>query len=277
MKFFRSKLFYFTLAVSILCICLMLYSAATGQPSVLSEGLGAVITPVQGVVSDVVGGVQDFFGYFYRYAALKEENERLKEKLEDYQELEQRYLSAINENTQLRKLTGLVQKYSDFDFELCQVASVYRGVAQVGMVLSKGSGSGIEQGDAVMTQGGLIGYVSSVGANYCEVVTVLDISFKAEAKVCRTKETVIVEGDFELLSDGRFKLAYLPNDADLKKDDLIETSGYGGIYPQGLILGRVDEIKLDSGGLTSYAVMKPVDDILELNWVYVVKDFEVVE
>ncbi|MEA4921636.1 MAG: rod shape-determining protein MreC [Clostridiaceae bacterium] len=277
MKFFRSKLFYFTLAVSILCISLMLYSAATGQPSVLAEGLGAVITPVQGVVSDVVGGVQDFFGYFYRYAALKEENERLKEKLDDYQDLEQRYLSAINENTQLRKLTGLVQKYSDFNFELCQVASVYRGVAQVGMVLSKGSGSGIEQGDAVMTQGGLIGYVSSVGANYCEVVTVLDISFKAEAKVCRTKETVIVEGDFELLRDGRFKLAYLPNDADLKKDDLIETSGYGGIYPQGLILGRVDEIKLDSGGLTSYAVMKPVDDILDLNWVYVVKDFEVVE
>lgn len=277
MRFFRSKLFYFTMAVSILCICLMLYSASTGQPSVFSEGLGAVITPVQSVVSDVLGGVQDFFGYFYRYSALKEENERLKEKLEDYQELEQRYLSAINENTQLRKLTGLVQKYSDFDFELCQVASVYRGVAQVGMVLSKGSSSGIEQGDAVMTQGGLIGYVSSVGANYCEVVTVLDVSFKAEAKVSRTKETVIAEGEFELLGEGRFKLAYLPNDTDLKKDDLIETSGYGGIYPQGLILGRVEEIKLDSGGLTSYAVMKPVDDILELNWVYVVKDFEVVE
>lgn len=277
MKFFRSRLFAFVLAVIVLCVGLMIFSAYSGQPSILSKLLGAAVTPVQQAVSDAIDGVRDFFGYFYRYAALEEENARLKEELEEYRKMEQKYLVAINENTELRKLTGLVAKYSDFDFELCQVSSVYRGAAQVGMVLSRGSAAGIAQGDAVMTDGGLIGYVSSVGVNYCEVVTVLDVSFKAEAKISRTRETVIAEGDFDLLSQGCLRLSYLPTDCNVQEGDLVETSGYGGIYPPGLILGTVRSLGLDASGLTRYAVVEPVDDITSLKWVYVVKGFEVVD
>lgn len=277
MKFFRTRLFGFILALTLLCAGLMGYSAYTGQPSILSRTLGAVVTPVQNMLSDGFDGVKDFFGYFYRYAALEEENARLKAEIEEYRKMEQKYLVAINENTELRQLTGLAAKHSDFEFELCQVSSVYRGAAQVGMVLSKGENSGIEQGDTVMTSGGLVGYVSSVGPNYCEVVTVLDIAFKAEAKISRTRETVIAEGDYELLADGCLRLSYLPTDCNIVADDLIETSGYAGIYPQGLILGRVRELGLDPSGLTKYAVVEPVDEITELKWVYVVKDFEVVE
>ena len=277
MKFFRSRLFAFVLAIAVLCVGLMIFSAYSGQPSILSKLLGAAVTPVQQAVSDAIDGVRDFFGYFYRYAALEEENARLKEELEEYRKMEQKYLVAINENTELRKLTGLVAKYSDFDFELCQVSSVYRGAAQVGMVLSRGSAAGIAQGDAVMTDGGLIGYVSSVGVNYCEVVTVLDVSFKAEAKISRTRETVIAEGDFDLLSQGSLRLSYLPTDCNVQEGDLVETSGYGGIYPPGLILGTVRSLGLDASGLTRYAVVEPVDDITSLKWVYVVKSFEVVD
>ncbi len=277
MKFFRSRLFSFVLAVTLLCSGLMAWSAYADRPSILSRGLGMMVTPVQNLLSEATDGMRDFFGYFYRYAALEEENARLKAEIEEYRKMEQQYMVAINENTELRQLTGLAAKHRDFTFELCQVSSVYRGAAQVGMVLSKGADSGIEQGDTVMTDGGLVGYVSAVGANYSEVVTVLDIAFKAEAKISRTRETVIAEGDFELLSDGCLRLSYLPTDCNVQEKDLVETSGYAGIYPQGLILGRVRELGLDPSGLTKYAVVEPVDEIAELKWVYVVKDFEVVE
>ena len=277
MKFLRSRLFAFIMCIVLLCVGLMLHSAYTGESSRLTRLLGTVVTPVQNAVAGAFDGVNGFFGYFYRYSSLVEENQRLQEELAEYREMEQKYLNAINENTELRKLTGLKAKYRDFDFELCQVASVYRGSAQAGMVLSKGSSAGIEQGDTVMTRGGMIGYVSDLGPGYCEVVTVLDVAFKAEAKVARTRETVIAEGDFELLSDGCFKLSYLPTDCNIQEKDLVETSGYAGIYPQGLILGRVRELRRDASGLTKYAVVEPVDEITELKWVYVVKDFEVVE
>ena len=277
MKIFGSRVFAFILALCLFCAGLMIYQGATGSPSPIASALGTVVTPVQSALSGVIDGVKDFFGYFYRYEALKEENERLEEELSEYREMEREYLSAINENAQLRRMTGLVEKYSDFEFELCRVSSVYRGVAQTGMVLNKGSVSGIDKGDSVMTDSGLIGYVSAVGPNYSEVVTLLDISFKSEARISRTGETVIAEGDFELSGDGCFKLSYLPRDCDIQPYDIVETSGYGGIYPSGVMLGRVMEIKLDTSGLMSYAVVRPVDDIAQLKWVYVVKDFEVVE
>ena len=84
MKFFRSRLFAFVLAIAVLCVGLMIFSAYSGQPSILSKLLGAAGTPVQQAVSDTIDGVRDFFGYFYRYAALEEENARLKEELEEY-------------------------------------------------------------------------------------------------------------------------------------------------------------------------------------------------
>ena len=123
----------------------------------------------------------------------------------------------------------------------------------------------------------MIGYVSDVGPNYSEVVTVLDVSFECEAKVVRTKETVIARGSYDLLSKGKFELAFLDKEADLKVGDLVEISGYAGVYPPGLILGRVEEITLDAGGLTRNAVVAPIDDIFDMKWVYVVKDFEVVQ
>ena len=277
MKFLRSRLFAFIMCIVLLCVGLMLHSAYTGESSRLTRLLGTVVTPVQNAVAGAFDGVNGFFGYFYRYSSLVEENQRLQEELAEYREMEQKYLNAINENTELRKLTGLKAKYRDFDFELCQVASVYRGSAQAGMVLSKGSSAGIEQGDTVMTRGGMIGYVSDLGPGYCEVVTVLDVAFKAEAKVARTRETVIAEGDFELMGDGYFRLSYLSPDCDIQEGDIIETSGYAGVYPQGLILGTVKRVELDSSGLMAYAVVQPVEDISEVRWVYAVKDFEVAD
>lgn len=277
MKFFRSRLFVFVLCIVFLCTGLILHSAYSGTSSPITRVIGSVVTPVQNAAAKAFDSVSGFFGYFYRYSSLVEENRRLNEELAEYREMEQKYLNAINENTELRKLTGLKAKYRDFDFELCQAASVYRGSAQAGMVLSKGSSSGIEQGDTVMTKNGMIGYISDLGPGYSEVVTVLDVAFKAEAKVARTRETVIAEGDFELMGDGYFRLSYLSPDCDIKVGDLIETSGYAGVYPQGLILGTVREIKLDSSGLMAYAVVKPAEDISEVRWVYAVKDFEVVD
>ena len=277
MKLFSSKLFCWALALFLCSSVLLGFNLATGRLTFLTNGTGVLVTPVQQALTRAGNFVSDVFGYFYRYEALKEENERLEEELSEYREMEREYLSAINENAQLRRMTGLVEKYSDFEFELCRVSSVYRGVAQTGMVLNKGSLSGIDKGDSVMTDSGLIGYVSAVGPNYSEVVTLLDISFKSEARISRTGETVIAEGDFELSGDGCFKLSYLPRDCDIQPYDIVETSGYGGIYPSGVMLGRVMEIKLDTSGLMSYAVVRPVDDIAQLKWVYVVKDFEVVE
>ncbi len=277
MNIWRSKLFWFVIALVILSLGLMLFGEVTGKPSIFANALGVITTPLQHAVTGVTDWTTHFFSYFYKYSELEEENARLKEELAEYQKLEAKYYSAINENAQLRKLTGLIEKHSDFEIELCEVTAFAQSVTQSGLVLNKGSSSGIEQGDSVITDTGLVGYVSTVGLNYCEVVTVLDVSFKAACKVARTRETVIAEGDFALMGEGIFKLPYLSNTGDIKKGDIIETSGYGGVFPKGIIVGTVKEVKLEQNGRSSYATLEPVADIGRLSWVYVVKAFEVVE
>ena len=104
MKLFRNKLFLFALVLVILCGGIMLYAAShRGTPTPLSNLLGIVVSPLEKGVSAVAGKLSDFFGYFYRYDALKAENAELKARIAKYEELETEFHSAISENSDLRK------------------------------------------------------------------------------------------------------------------------------------------------------------------------------
>lgn len=275
MKMFHSKLFVFLLAIVVAACVIMGVVYAVGGPNMLSGVMGAVVTPLEKGVTAVTDWASGIFGYFYRYSALEEENARLKEEISALRENERQYLEAISENEQLREMLGLKRKHRDFDLEYCNIVSVTGGAYRSGFTIDKGAVDGIEVGDCVVVSEGMVGYVSEVGPNYSEVLTVIDVSVKVGAVLCRTRETAVTEGNFECLPDGRFKLSYLQNDADVVPGDLIETSGYGGLYPQGLLLGTVKEFLPESHGISSYAVIEPVVPLEELKSVFVVKSFEV--
>ncbi len=275
MKIFHSKLFLFLLVLVAAACVIMGVVYAVGGPNMLSGMMGAVVTPLEKGVTAVTDWASGVFGYFYRYSALEAENARLKEEISSLRENERQYLEAISENEQLREMLGLKRKHRDYDLEYCNIVSVTGGAYRSGFTIDKGAVDGIETGDCVIVSEGMVGYVSEVGPNYSEVLTVIDVSVKVGAVLCRTRETAVAEGNFEYLPDGRFKLSYLQNDADVVPGDLIETSGYGGLYPQGLLLGTVKEFLPESHGISSYAVIEPVVPLEELKSVFVIKSFEV--
>ncbi len=276
MKIFRSKPFLFLLGLAAAGCVVMGAVYAFGGPNMISGVMGAVVTPIERGVSALADGVSALFGYFYRYSSLEEENARLKEELNDLREQQRRYLEAISENEQLREMLGLKQKHRHFDLEFSNIVSATGGGYRSGFTIDKGAVDGIEKGDCVVVSEGMVGYVSEVGPNYSEVLTVIDVSVKVGAVLSRTRETAVAEGSLALLPDGRFKLSYLQNDADVKAGDPVETSGYGGLYPQGLLLGTVVDFQPESHGISSYAVIEPVVPLETLKSVFVVKDFEVV-
>lgn len=276
MKIFRSKPFLFILGIVVAGCVIMGAVYALGGPNMLSGVMGAVVTPLEKGVSAVTDWVSGIFGYFYRYSSLEEENARLKEELVELREQQREYLEAINENTDLREMLGLKQKHREFELEYCSIVSASEGSYRSGFTIDKGAVNGIEVGDCVIVSEGMVGYISEVGPNYSEVLTVIDVSTHVGAVLSRTRETAVSEGNLELLPDGLFKLSYLQNDADVEPGDLVETSGYGGLYPQGLLLGTVVEFLPETHGISSYAVVEPVVDLKELKSVFVVKSFEVV-
>lgn len=273
MRLMRSRLFWFTALLVAVCLALMLWSGVTGKPSFLSNITGAIVTPLQNGLSRAADWFGDLFGYFYRYDALVEENQALREQVQYYTSLENRYYSAVDQNTALREAAGIKQRHEDFDMELCSVVSVAGSGFQSALTLSRGTLSGIEEGDPVITGDGLVGFVSEAGLNYCTVTTVINADFTAAAVVSRTREVVITQGSFELAADDCLKIAYLENDADIHAGDRIVTSG--GSYPPDLMIGQVLSVQPESHGVCSFAQLEPAVSLDELSTVFVIKDFDV--
>ena len=273
MKWKQSNLMWFAAVLIALSLLLALSSAVTGKPTFVRNITGAIVTPLQNGVAAATDRFTDLFGYFYRFDALERENAELKRKIQEFEKLEISYNAAIKENSALREAAGIKAKHADFEMELCTVVALTDNGFQSALTLNKGSVSGIEAGDCVITGDGMVGFVDQVSLNSCVVKTVINVDFNASAAVSRTREVVVTNGSFELASDGLLKVSYLENDADVRPGDTILTNG--GAYPPDLIIGRVVEFCQESHGISSYASVEPVVDFSGLSTVLVIKEFHV--
>lgn len=116
--------------------------------------------------------------------------------------------------------------------------------------------------------------VQSVGVNWAKVTTIFDVDSAIGAKFTRTGDIGVVEGDAELSEEGKCKIQYISSDASIINGDIVVSSGVGGIYPGGLIIGKVSEVKTDVMGAVEYAVVEPAAKFDEVYEVLAVTGFE---
>jgi rod shape-determining protein MreC len=276
MKLNGKKLILLAAAILVVCCGTMLLSALhPSRPTVLGSALGAIVTPLEQAAASAGEAISDFFGYFYRYDALEAENEALRKELAKFQKLENLFHEAINENEQLRKLTEIREKHTDFQCELASVVSTVDLGIHSSFTINKGSLVGIEAGDCVITDAGLVGYISEAGPNFSTVVTVLNIEFQASALNTRTRETLVAQGNFDFAPKGLLKLSWLDHGANIMKNDVIVTTGSTN-YPTNLTIGTIRDFSVEDHGISSYATIEPAVDFSRLTDVFVVKEFEVV-
>ena len=116
-----------------------------------------------------------------------------------------------------------------------------------------------------------------MGLNWCTVATVLDTQAQFGATVFRTGESAVAMGDLELMQSGKLKLSYLSGANTPVGGDLVLTSGLGGYYPSGLVIGTVEDVRTDDSGLTQYAVVQPTVTPSSLVEVFVITAFDIVD
>ena len=116
----------------------------------------------------------------------------------------------------------------------------------------------------------LVGRVSDVGTTWAEVTLITDPEHGAGVRIMRSDELAIIEGDGALAKDGNCKLSFISKNSNILVGDTIETSGLGGIYPKGIMVGKVVEISPEVQGISQYAVVKPEADVDNLRTVFVV-------
>ena len=250
----------------------------SGEADPLSNIVNTIAAPVRGGVAAAADWVEGAYAYVFRRGELEDELDALRRQVGELQEKVRQGEEASRENEQLRDLLGLQARRRDFVFEAAKVTARSTSNWESTLTLSKGSAAGIEAGDCVVTQTGvLVGVVAETGLNWSTVSTVIDTGTEIGGIVTRTYSAGVLEGDFSLMNEGKLKLNYLPEGAQLVTGDEVLTSGRGEVFPSGLEVGRVEGVFTDPSGQTRYAVVTPSVALDSLIEVFVIKDFEIVE
>ena len=263
-------------AATAVALSFLSYFASTS--SVLRNALGVVTAPLRAAGSSVQTWFADKQRYYADYTALLEENEALRREIAELRQSDRQAQLDREENALLRELMDLREQRRDFVFESAKILEHSDTNWTSTLTLDCGTNCDIAVNDCVVSaEGYLVGVVSEVGVNWATVLTVIDTDTELGARIFRTSEVAVAEGDFTLMGQKRLKLSYLPPAASLLTGDYIVTSGLGGYYPSGLVIGTVSSVKTDDDGLTQYAVITPMTDLDALTEVFVIKDFDIVD
>ena len=268
-----SRFFIGVAVVIVLCVLSALYSGVTGNPSPVTRIVSFVTTPVQRVAT----GISNFFShglsYFTDFDALQAENEELKRQIREMEQTVRDAELALEENAQLRQQAGQPERMRELTTINAEVIARNPGDWATTLTLDKGSNHGVELGDLVTTVDGMAGYVSELYSNTCEITTVIDVEMQCGALITRTRETAIAEGDYDLMADGNLRLSYLTEDTSVVIGDTVETSGRGGVFPKGVMIGTVESVLPESNGISYYAVIRPFVDVDTISSVSIGTDY----
>lgn len=272
-EFFRTRSFKILAASVLILLGVVLYTASIGD-SFTASLFGLVSTPMQQVAESGVGAAKGVLGDGMTPEQLRAENERLRKELDEKNSLLVDYYKIKAQNEQYIQYLEIKRDNTDFKFVSATKIASDPNEFFGGFTIDKGSLQGVKLNDPVITASGLVGYVSDVGATYAKVKTILDASISVGGHDVRTRDGGVISGTAELADQGFTKMRYISNQHTMKTGDLVITSGLGGIYPYGLVIGEIQEIKTEEHNISLYALLKPVIDIRTVSDVFVITEFE---
>ena len=273
-KFFKTA----GIVVLILLVLVLLLTGIgrlLGGASPLSQFLQAALSPVDKLLGSGVAKLEDIYGYMHDYDQLREEDAALKARIAEMANEVRRSQHANEENERLRTLLNLQRAHMDYAMVDANLISWSTSSWSSAFNIDRGSRDGIEAGDCVITECGyLVGIVTECGRYSSTVRTLLDPRSAVAARMETAGITAVAAGDFALMSQGRLKLTYLQDAGVLIIGDTVLTTGSGGVYPSGLVIGTVADLRLDQGGFTEYGIMDPAVELASLRQVFVIRGYE---
>lgn len=250
----------------------------SGKVSLLQNATGVAMSPLQKVISSTVNWFDTIYGYLYKYDILQAENESLRAQLAEAQQSARDGIAATEENTRLRQLLSVPEKSTAYTLEPSKVVLWSSSNWSSSFTISKGASSGIELGDPVVTEYYVvIGQVTELGETWATVSTVIDTDMSVGALVGDTGTSGMVIGEFSLMRSKSAKLTYLADGAQIFVGDEVLTSGSGGSFPAGLVIGTITNVQTEAGGQIQYGIIEPEVKFENLVQVFVIKDYQVVE
>lgn len=258
------------IAIIVLIILVVLTNL---NPSKFSKGeniFNKIVMPIQNGLAYLKNKIAGNTSFFDSVEKLQEENENLKEKNREL-ETQLRELEIIKaENTTLREYVNMVDKYSDYKTVPAYIIDKDISNLSETLVINVGIKDGVKENMPVISSEGLVGYVISSTNDTAKVRPIIDISSSVSGTLETSRKNVMVKGILD--SNSTLKVTYVSPDTELVIGDAVETSGIGGIYPKGILIGEIKEIKESRNIIDRYAIIETSVDFVNLETVLVITE-----
>lgn len=263
-----SKSFKKLICVLLCLITAMTISALSGK-SIVSDFLSRATLGLQEVSAQASENLsaKSYDELLSENAELSKEISELRTQLVDYHDVKL-------ENARLWKYYDLKRDYPEYKLLPATVVRRDPGADFYSFTINKGYSDGINEGDPVVTENGLVGWISGVDSSTARVKTILSPDAKVSAIDSVSRDSGIITGDVKLCDQNLTTMTKISAQNNMQPGDILITTGISGTYPPSIIIGEIKEIKYDGYDTSKYAVIQPFEDIRSVVDVVVITDFE---
>jgi len=228
------------------------------------EFLVELTAPIQAIVRDGVARVEKVWQDYLYLVNVREENLRLREKIETLEREKQKNEEMIAAGARLAELLNLKETLDD-----PVIAAQVIGIDPTGwfraVMVNKGKTDGVRVDMPVLSAKGVVGRIVSVSPHYAKVLLIIDQNSAVDILVQRSRDRGMVKGMFT----DACRVDYLVSTSDVVVGDVVITSGLGGVFPKGLSVGQVTSVGETPGELFKEVLVKPAVDFSRLEEVLI--------
>ena len=270
---FNTKIRVIIVVVLLLTAGLSILYNVSGQttPDKVVQGS---LKPFRSIANGLTKQVEKYYSYMFRYEALEADNEVLKAKIAQMEDVARQADSVSRENQRLRALLDLKSTHEDYQLVDAYIIGWNSTDWSNTFTINRGTSSGIEVGLCAITENGeVVGLVTEAGPNYAIVKTVLDSTLEISATIATSGYNGMVSGGYIDGHDKLLKMDYLPSSSIIRNQDQVVTSG-STVYPRGLIMGYVVDAGFEETGVAKFALLDPAADIDTMEQVFILTDYQ---
>ena len=236
-----------------------LASGVTSEP--LAEAAGMIVVPFEKSINGIGSWIGEISQTFQDKQELINKNQELQEAVDTLTEQNNILIQNQSELSRLQELYKLDEEYSSYPKVAARIISKDPGNWYDTFMINRGSNDGIRVDNNVISGKGLVGIVTEVGSNWATVRAIIDDSSYVSVMTVGTDDNCVVTGDLELIDEGKLRFSQLyDKDDKVTVGERIVTSNISDKYVEGLFVGYVSEIELDTNNLTKTGtIVTPVD------------------
>lgn len=228
----------------------------------------SLISPFQTAVAHTLTSAENVWQIYFRTVSTAEENSRLRRKLSKMEQLNNRLFEVELENRRLKKLVNFTRSV-DYKFVAAQVIARDPTPFFKTIMIDKGANDGIKKGMPVLVAEGVVGQTIRVAGGSSRILLITDRNSAVDSLVQDTRIRGVVKGD----NSERCHFRYALRKEGIDGGDRIVSSGFDQVFPKGLRVGRVVEVKKGNSQLFQKVIVEPSVDFDRLEEVLVAVNF----